>query len=125
LERPSPWSPRSFFLAHWRPRGESDVPCPGSRQILDTVGIAVDSRTGHREQTLIEAKMAVVDVMTARQVGVVYVDDEGMRYLQVRGGVAIAGLPLPPRQAARGQKIEPLPLEFTFDAPLHLRACSS
>jgi hypothetical protein len=91
--------------------------CTGSKSIGDTVGILLDPHTGAREQTLVEARLALLD--GTRPIGTVYVDSFGMRYLEKSENDAIPGL----SPAAGDQRIRPLPADFTFTGGLRLRAC--
>ena len=94
------------------------VVCNGSRKISDAIGIVAYPHTGVREQTLVEARLALLD--GSRPIGTMYVDDLGMRYLQTSQHVTIPGIPAP-----NVQGIRPIPLAFTFGGRLHLRACRS
>jgi hypothetical protein len=74
------------------------IRCIGTKKIGDTVGITTDRKTGAREQSLVQARLAFVS--KERVVGTVYVDDQGMRYVQLRGGPV---MPLPPKNMFDGK----------------------
>jgi hypothetical protein len=93
------------------------VPCIGSKVIGDTVGIATDRKTGAREQTLVEARLAVVAHGTV--IGTVYIDDQGMRYLEIKRGTVIPGV----TNRKQDGSVQPLPVQQVFGGEARLRAC--
>jgi hypothetical protein len=95
------------------------VVCIGTKAIQDTVGIVVDRKTGAREQSLVEARLAIVS--RGNVIGTMYVDDEGVRYIELKRGATIPGL-----ADARGDgAVHPLGMQQIFDGEVRLRACRS
>lgn len=97
--------------------GADTVHCAATRQIGDTVGIVADRKTGVTEQSLVEARLAVID--RERVLGTVYVDDQGLRYVELKRGAVVPGL-----NGVRGDgKVHPLPIAQIFGGEARLRAC--
>jgi hypothetical protein len=95
------------------------VVCIGTKAISDTVGIVIDRKTGAREQSLVEARLAIVS--HGNVIGTMYVDDEGLRYIELKRGATIPGL-----AGARGDgAVHPLGMRESFDGEVRLRACRS
>ncbi len=93
------------------------VVCTGTKAILDTVGIALDPKTGAREQTLVQARLAIVS--RGNVIGTMYVDDQGMRYIEVKRGATIPGL----TDAHEDGVLHPLGMQETFGGEARLHAC--
>lgn len=92
------------------------IVCSGSRMLQHTVGIAIDRQTGKREQTLVEGRLAIVRLDEV--IGTLYVDDQGMRYVELRPNVMIDGI-----DPGANSAVQPLEPNFMFDADVRLRAC--
>ncbi|MBV8578700.1 MAG: hypothetical protein JOZ58_27160 [Acetobacteraceae bacterium] len=93
------------------------VPCSGTKQVGDTVGIVLDRANGSREQSLVEGRLGIV--AGGKVVGTVYIDDQGERYIEAKPGISIPGVHLP----ARDGKTYSLPLTTIFGGSARLRAC--
>ncbi len=93
------------------------VACMGTKAIGDTVGIVRDRKTGLREQSLVEARLAIV--LRGNVIGTVYVDDEGMRYIELKRGTIVPGI-----TGMRGDgAVQPLGVQQIFGGKARLRAC--
>jgi len=93
------------------------VPCLGTKQIGDTVGIVLDRTKGSREQSLVEARLGIV--AGGKVIGTLYIDDQGERYIEAKPGISVPGIRLP----AKDGKTYPLPLATIFGGTARLRAC--
>ncbi len=93
------------------------VVCIGTKAIRDTVGIVTDRKTGAREQSLVEARLAVVSQGVV--VGTMYVDDQGMRYIEVKRGATIPGL----ASMDKSGMVHPLGVQQSLGGETRLRAC--
>ena len=93
------------------------VVCVGKKAIGDTVGIVTDRKTGFREQSLVEARLAIV--LRGNVIGTVYVDDEGMRYIEIKRGAIVTGL----AETHGDGAVHPLGMQQIFDGEARLRAC--
>jgi len=92
------------------------VPCIGTKSILDTIGIVTDRKTGAREQSLVEARLAIVS--HGMVVGTMYIDDQGMRYIEIKRGVTVPGADM------RGDgAVHPLGAQRTLSGEARLRPC--
>jgi hypothetical protein len=93
------------------------VPCVGAKAVGDTIAIVTDRKTGAREQSLVEARLGVV--ARGKVVGLLYVDDEGQRYVERRAGATIAGL----EYVRSDGKVYAVPMQQIFGGEARLRAC--
>lgn len=102
--------------------GQSDsgpVSCASTKQIGDTVGIVTDRKTGAKEQSLVEGRLAIV--YREHVVGTLYIDDEGLRYIEIAPHAVVSG------SDSIGQRgtVRPIPPGRVFDGDTRLRACRS
>ncbi len=93
------------------------VICSGTKAIRDTVGIVVDRKTGAREQSLVEARLAIVS--HGNVVGTMYIDDQGMRYIEVKRGLTVPELTKIPGDGT----VHPLATQQVLGGAARLRAC--
>ncbi len=84
--------------------------CGGALGLGTTIGIVTNLRSGAREQSLVEARMAIVK--NGSTIGFLYVDDEGQRYKQPRFN---------PNEMVRPR---PIPGDKLFGGDERLEACT-